>query len=66
VDSEWLLGPEKNRPMCDLVDNTVGDNMRNRHHAIHLKGLAGRKCHTSVVMYTRYEIALLGRCSMAL
>ena len=41
--------------MCDLVEHRVGDNSRNRHHAIHLKGLAAER-HTGVVTNTGYEI----------
>src|ERR671912_1167843 len=60
ADCEWFLGSEQNRPMCELVEETAGDNMRNHHHPIHLEGLAGRKCHTGVVTNTRYEILLVG------
>ena len=55
MDSEWFLGAEEHLPMYGLVFDTVGNHMRNRQHAIHLKGLAGAKRHTGVATNTRSE-----------
>ena len=52
VDSEWFLGAEEHLPLCGLVFDTVDDLVRNRQHAIHLKGLAGGERHTGVATNT--------------
>ena len=59
MDRVWILGSEQKRPMCGLVAN-LGDNIRNREHAIHLKRFACRKRHTGVVVNSRYEVPLIG------
>ena len=60
AESLWLAGSEQKRPMCVLVEEAVEGDMRNRHHAIRLKGLAGRKRHAGVVTNTGYEIPFVG------
>src|SRR5829696_4290267 len=60
AESVWFPGSEQKRPVCDLVEETIEGDMRNRQHAIRLKGLAGRKRHAGVVTNTGYEIPLVG------
>src|SRR5829696_1062894 len=60
AESVWFPGSEQKRPVCDLVEETIEGDMRNRQHAIRLKGLAGRKRHADVVTNTGYEIPLVG------